>query len=123
MTQRSAVNGFRSACWSAYGSNVMHPHSSPVPLAFVVPASFSCSDGKFSRFQQNDRLSAALLGGVRGRGGHRRCGRNTFRASAGCCLEQQIKHVPSLTLNYFKQSKFRHAIKKLMPKYNPFTFQ
>lgn len=76
MAQRSAVNGFRSACWSTYGSDVMQPYSSPLQLAFVVPASFSCSDGKFSRFQQNYQLSAALSGGVGG--DHQRCGRNTF---------------------------------------------
>lgn len=70
MTQRSAVNGFRSAYWRTYGSNVMQPYRSPVQLAFVIPASFSCSDGKFSRFQQNYQLSAALSGGVAGVTGH-----------------------------------------------------
>lgn len=51
-----------------------------------------------------------------------------LQPSAGCCVEQQIKDDPSLTLNCFKQSKFGHAIKKLTPKYNlldvePFKFQ
>lgn len=112
----------------------MQPYSSPLQLTFVIPASFSCSDGKFSPFQQNSQLSAALSEGMGG-GDHQRCGRNTFgyvflfsQPSAGCCVEQQIKDDPSLTLYCFKQSKFRHAIKKLTPKYDlldvePFTFQ
>lgn len=46
----------------------MQPYSSPLQLTFVIPASFSCSDGKFSPFQQNSQLSAALSEGMGGGG-------------------------------------------------------
>lgn len=42
MTQRSVVNGFHSACLSTYGSNVTHPHSSPVKARIFLLAVNLC---------------------------------------------------------------------------------